>query len=478
MRIRFLLLCTLWLLFGGGCRSNKQTAVSDSDLIPIIRTALYDSASLFFGDFENYPRNQAAAPIGIFDSGTGGLTVMEAIVTLDMFNNLTGAEGPDGICDFAGETFVYLADQANMPYGNYASEGKTDYLRELVIQDALFLMKQKVKTMVIACNTATATGLEDVCLLLDRSQTGVSVTGVINAGVKGALERVKKEESGTIGVMATVGTIQTGGYERTIKEMAAALGYMGNLQVISQPAMGFAEAVDEEPDFVLRTAKEPRTNYRGPALDHADHPIDILLLDAYNFDFVNNGVLYTRGAEGYTQLQLNAASNYARYHLLSLMEQLRNFPEPQPLKVLIMGCTHYPYYQEILQEMLQELRNYCRNGAYPYRSLIAEEVALIDPAVNTAKELYLLLRGQNLLFPGASQSRASFYITVPNGDLPGVGLESPRRFTYAYKYGRQPDTPLEYVKFLPFAADNIDPETLHRLRRSVPATFFLIPDLP
>ncbi|MCL2739277.1 MAG: hypothetical protein FWE30_07505, partial [Bacteroidales bacterium] len=117
MKIRVLLVCTLWLLFGCGCRSNRQT-VAEPELIPIIKTALRDSASVFFGDFGNYPAGNSFSPIGIFDSGTGGLTVMDAIVTLDMFNNSTGEEGPDGIRDFEGASFIYLADQANMPYGN------------------------------------------------------------------------------------------------------------------------------------------------------------------------------------------------------------------------------------------------------------------------------------------------------------------------------------------------------------------------
>lgn len=66
-------------------------------------------------------------PIGVFDSGTGGLTVLEAMLSLDAFNNKTGEQKPDGVPDFSGEYFHYLADQANMPYGNYASEGKTAF---------------------------------------------------------------------------------------------------------------------------------------------------------------------------------------------------------------------------------------------------------------------------------------------------------------------------------------------------------------
>ena len=471
---------TFWalsLLIGHGCRSVNNDHPAPSDPIPITMTALYDSSSVFFGDFGNYPRRNPAAPIGIFDSGTGGLTVMEAIVTLDLFNNATGEEGPDGICDFAGESFLYLADQANMPYGNYSSEGKIDFLRELIVQDALFLMSHQVKSIVVACNTATATGFDDIALLLEKSETAVNALGVIFAGVEGALERLGKEESGAMGVMATVGTINTEGYERAIKAMAKEWGYTGTLQIVNQPAMGFAEAVDQEPDFVSRTATQPRPNYRGPAIDHPDFPIDLQLLDAYQFDYSNNGILYTGTDKSFTQLQLNAPQNYARYHLLSLVEKLRAMPNPQPLKVLIMGCTHYPYHKETLQKMLQELRDYNKEGIFPYRDLIAPEVALVDPALHTAKNLYQRLKSDNLLANNQTATTAMFYITVPNEALPGISLESPQRFTYGYKYGRNPGTSLEYVQMVPFSSSNIDKETLNRFRLSVPATFSLIPNI-
>ena len=73
--------------------------------------------------------------IGVFDSGIGGLLVLEQILALDMFDNLTGALGSDGRPDFEGEEFVYFGDQANMPYGRYDSLGKTDFLRELIRRD-------------------------------------------------------------------------------------------------------------------------------------------------------------------------------------------------------------------------------------------------------------------------------------------------------------------------------------------------------
>jgi hypothetical protein len=61
------------------------------------------------------------APIGMFDSGVGGLTVLEQMLAMDLYDNATGERHPDGRPDFERERFVYFGDQANMPYGDYSA---------------------------------------------------------------------------------------------------------------------------------------------------------------------------------------------------------------------------------------------------------------------------------------------------------------------------------------------------------------------
>src|SRR5690554_1930795 len=153
----------VWLIIGllvAACQTQPGN-------IPVVDAALYDTNSVFYTDFTTYPPVRNHLPIGIFDSGTGGLTVLEAILSSRLLE---------------GEDFIYLADQANMPYGNYPAEGKTDFLRELIIKDALFLLGHQVKIIVVACNTATAYGLEEIRNFLDESNSGIKVIGVINAG--------------------------------------------------------------------------------------------------------------------------------------------------------------------------------------------------------------------------------------------------------------------------------------------------------
>ena len=121
--------------------SNIMAQVS---LLPVSKKALYEKSSLYYTEFDKLTKERSL-PIGVFDSGTGGFTVLERMLQQDRFNNKTGKEEPDGIADFSHEDFEYLADQANMPYGRYESENKGDYLRELAVKDALFLINGKYR---------------------------------------------------------------------------------------------------------------------------------------------------------------------------------------------------------------------------------------------------------------------------------------------------------------------------------------------
>src|SRR5690606_36835610 len=123
---------------------------------------------------------------------------------------------------------------------------------------------------------------------------------------------------------ATVGTIASNGYGKTIEKMAKALTYTGEIQVFNQGGHGVAEAVDGEPDSINTKLTTPRQDYRGPALDHQDYKIDKTLLDIYNFNFDKGKMLCdAKGGADCNVLQINDTENYVRYHLLSLIEQIR-----------------------------------------------------------------------------------------------------------------------------------------------------------
>ncbi len=127
------------------------------------------------------------APVGIFDSGIGGLTVAAAVMRA-----------------LPHERITYLGDTARVPYG---PKGPAT-VRRYALQIAEWLVEQGVKAIVIACNTATAHALDAV-----RAAVPVPVIGVVEPG---ALAAVAATRSGRIGVIGTAGTIASGAYDRAI----------------------------------------------------------------------------------------------------------------------------------------------------------------------------------------------------------------------------------------------------------------------
>ncbi len=127
--------------------------------------------------------------IGIFDSGVGGLTVLKAIK--DIFDKVD---------------IVYLGDTARVPYGNKSKETVQRYSLEC----ADFLIKQSVDFLVVACNTASSYALDTL-----RENLDIPVIGVVEPGVKLAVEKTKTKH---VGIIGTKGTIQSGSYQRALQD--------------------------------------------------------------------------------------------------------------------------------------------------------------------------------------------------------------------------------------------------------------------
>lgn len=128
-----------------------------------------------------------ARPLGVFDSGIGGLTVARAL-----FERLPQ------------ESVIYFGDTARVPYGPKSPETVRRYSAEILA----YLLQRGVKAVVIACNTSTAHALEHL-----KAHSPVPVVGVIEPGARAA---VAASRTGVIGVIGTAGTIASGAYERAI----------------------------------------------------------------------------------------------------------------------------------------------------------------------------------------------------------------------------------------------------------------------
>ena len=134
------------------------------------------------------------SPIGIFDSGIGGLTVAKAV--MDALPN---------------EDIIYFGDSARVPYGIKSQETVRNYSNQI----ARFLIHKGVKMIIIACNTASAAANDSV----QHAAGKVPVLNMIDAGTYGAIRSGKKE----IGVIGTLATIGSGAYEKSLKQADSSL---------------------------------------------------------------------------------------------------------------------------------------------------------------------------------------------------------------------------------------------------------------
>jgi glutamate racemase len=441
-------------------------------------------------------------PIGVFDSGTGGLTVLEKILTLDAFENISHkpSAGGDGKPDFANESFIFLADQANMPYGNYPVVGKVGFLEDLIVKDAWFLMgrrkfrvtnngekgdhfieqsKSPVKAIVIACNTATAYGQDDIEQVINAAGLDIKVIGVIAAGAKGAVESLDGE-AGTIGVVATKGTVLSNAYPKAIREIAKATGQTQRIDVFQQGALGLAGSIDGAPAYILPGAASAaaRNDYYGPSMTSTEAKIGRGILGRYDFDFAENRMLYSGARDNPTDLQLNSVENYIAYHLVSLMEQIRSAGDALPLRAIVLGCTHFPFYKDAFRQELDRLGSYREDNRFVYRAHMADRIELIDPAHFTARELYesLCADGRIRLQCNIGRPRGEFCVTIPCRRIPNVKLNPSGGFAYDYKYGRLPGAVDSDFRAVAFDETAVRQDALNRLQRQVPTVWRLICD--
>ena len=211
-------------------------------------------------------------PIGVFDSGLGGLTVAREIARA-----------------LPHESLVYLGDTARCPYG----PRDLAQVKRFVLEIGTWLEQHQVKLIVIACNTATAAGLA-----LAQRAFGVPVIGVVEPGARAAVMATRNRR---VGVIGTVGTIESGAYSRAMRSLDA------GVTVFSAATPRFVEIVEE-----------------GLRLDAG--PMEGLLADS--------------------------ADVFVRP---SFYEIARDYLDPlkrSGIDTLVLGCTHYPLLSTSIQQVV------------------------------------------------------------------------------------------------------------------------------
>ena len=138
------------------------------------------------------------APVGVFDSGVGGLTVAREIMR-----------------NLPSEKIVYFGDTARVPYGSKSKETVIRYSRQII----RFLQEQQVKAIVVACNTASAFALDTV-----RDEFDIPIIGVIESGAKVAAARTRNKR---VGIIGTVGTVGSGIHAQYLKKLDPGITVFG-----------------------------------------------------------------------------------------------------------------------------------------------------------------------------------------------------------------------------------------------------------
>lgn len=183
-------------------------------------------------------------PIGIFDSGIGGLTVLKEL----------GEQLP-------AEDIIYLGDTARIPYGTKSKEAVKRYSFQCI----KFLLSKDIKAIVIACNTASAVALEPAL-----KEFNIPIIGVIEPGAKAA---VKETENNKIGVIGTTGTINSEAYQKEIRRLNPVS------EVIGQDCPLFVQIVEdgwEDTEIARLTAEKY-------LIDMIEHDIDTLVLGCTHY---------------------------------------------------------------------------------------------------------------------------------------------------------------------------------------------------
>lgn len=215
-----------------------------------------------------------SAPIGIFDSGLGGLTVAREIQAV-----------------LPGESLLYLGDTARCPYG----PRDPAEVRRFVLEIGAWLERHDVKLIVIACNTATAAALE-----LAQRVFSVPVIGVVEPGARAAVMATRNRH---VGVIGTVGTVESGAYSRAVRALDA------GVTVFSAATPRFVDIVEEglrrdvgPMEGLLADASEVfiRPSFYELARDYLDplkrSRVDTLVLGCTHFPLLSAAIQQVMGA--------------------------------------------------------------------------------------------------------------------------------------------------------------------------------------
>ncbi len=267
------------------------------------------------------------APIGIFDSGIGGLTVVREVMR-----------------QIPNERIVYFGDTARVPYGSKSKETVTRYSRQIV----RFLKEQDVKAIVVACNTASAYALDDL-----EKEIELPVIGVVKPGARVAADVTRNGKIGIIGTEATVGSRI---YSRYIKEIRPETEVLGKACPLFVPLV--EEGLLHDP-----VTDEIALRYLSSLIDSG---IDTLILGCTHYPLIRSTVGKIMG-EGVTLV--NPAYETAR-ELREMLEEKNLLNQEKPL----LGTNQYQFFvSDAAEKFIRFANSIIKYGILSAKTIHIEE---------------------------------------------------------------------------------------------------------
>ena len=250
-------------------------------------------------------------PIGVFDSGVGGLTVVKQLLK-----------------KFPWESIVYFGDTARIPYGTKSEE----IVRRYALEDSIFLLDKNVKVVVVACNTASA-----IAVSMLKEILSVPVIGVIEPGAKAAVRYTKNQK---IGVIGTAATIRSNSYTKEI------LALQPEAQIIPQACPLFVPLVEEGWIDDETTYLVAERYLQGLRLNK----IDTLILGCTHYPLLRNAIQKTVGKK--VKLVDSGVETAEEVELILKKNRLLANMEQTPKNYFYLSDMPYKF-QEIAERFLE-----------------------------------------------------------------------------------------------------------------------------
>ena len=265
-------------------------------------------------------------PIGVFDSGVGGLTVVSALTR-----------------QLPNEEILYLGDTARLPYGTKSKDTVTRYTRRNID----FLVGRGVKAVVVACNTATALAIEDVAVDLP-------LWGVVGPGARAAAALADR---GPIGVLATESTVDSGAYQRAILALRPAATVLAQSCPLFVPLV--EEGWSEDP-----VAEQIARRYLEPLLEQG---VRTLVLGCTHYPMLSRVIAKVAGPQ---VLLVDSAETVAREVGAALAAQDLLRLDPEAPRHHFCVTDQSPRFARIARGLLHQFRS------EPVPSPVEEEITL------------------------------------------------------------------------------------------------------